>query len=488
MLEFIAAAGGSRTARRKRLLRGEPQAALDRRIRRGKPGRQFEALEGVGRACRRSGQGPVRRHGNPWRERAKLALAAQARGVGAGLDVEIGGATGDVSGGWRRSPARPCRLWRAACRAFRALWPAYRDLWAGRARLPSRPAGPRTCSHAQDRKQMRELSDAMAELLRDTRGALTSGHGLGLARSEALERVLGARRLQLFKDLKTQIDPGFLLNPGKILRAPRFDDAAFLRAPRESKPDSAAALSWGLGSSAACALEHVRRCSGLGHCRSAEHNFTCPSYAVTRDEHESPRGRANAMRLALSGQLGVDALGADAMLEAMRLCVSCKFCGVTCPHGVDIPKLKVEALAAARAMGGLPRAADMFARLPEFTDWARRRRLILALRDLLPGSAAHDRALDWHCGGPALAEMVRAAFQGAAGGAEPGAARDRRALRGHLQPLLRARKLARRDGRLERGRLRRRRLRGRRGRALLLRTHLLRCGLRRGSAPGSRNA
>ncbi len=92
-------------------------------------------------------------------------------------------------------------------------------------------------------------------------------------------------------------------------------------------------------------------------------------------------------RLALSGQLGEDALGADLMLEAMRLCVSCKFCGVTCPHGIDIPKLKIEALAAARGMGKLPRAAEIYARLPEFTDRARRWRLALALRDLVPSFA-----------------------------------------------------------------------------------------------------
>jgi FAD/FMN-containing dehydrogenase/Fe-S oxidoreductase len=257
---------------------------------------------------------------------------------------------------------------------------------AGRGCLQIRPV--LDLQQAQDRKTMRELSDAMAELLREHGGALTSGHGLGLARSEALERVLGPQRLQLFKDLKTQLDPGFLLNPGKILRAPNFDDTSFLRAPLETKPlDSPAALSWSGDTSAACALEHVRRCSGHGHCRSPDHNFTCPSYAATRDERDSPKGRANVARLALSGQLGADTLGGDLMLEAMRLCVSCKFCGATCPHGIDIPKLKVEALAAARAMGKLPRAAEIYARLPEFTDRARRWRWALALRDLAPAFA-----------------------------------------------------------------------------------------------------
>ena len=140
---------------------------------------------------------------------------------------------------------------------------------------------------------------------------MTSGYGLGLARSEALERTLSPEAIALFKDLKTQLDPGFLLNPGKILRAPNFDDGAFLRAPLEERHAAAAtALSWGADSSPA--MDHAGRCSGLGHCRSAEHNFTCPSYAVTRDERDSPRGRANVMRLALSGQLGEGALASHA--------------------------------------------------------------------------------------------------------------------------------------------------------------------------------
>ncbi len=255
---------------------------------------------------------------------------------------------------------------------------------AGRGCLQVRPM--LDLRHTLDRKRMRALSDAMAELLRAHEGVLTSGHGLGIARSEALERALGPEAIALFKDLKTQLDPGYLLNPGKILRAPRFDDGAFLRAPLEGeRAEASSELSWGSGSTPARALDHARRCSGLGLCRSAEHNFTCPSYAVTHDERDSPRGRANTMRLALSGQLGEGAAGSQPMLEAMSLCVSCKACGVACPFGIDIPKLKVEALAAARANGHRSRALDLFARLPEYTDRAARWRLLIAMRDLLPG-------------------------------------------------------------------------------------------------------
>ena len=72
----------------------------------------------------------------------------------------------------------------------------------------------------------------------------------------------------------------------------------------------------------------------------------CPSYRATRDEQHVTRGRANTLRLALSGQLGEDAFASDAMAETMKLCVSCKACKRECPTGVDMARMKIEVLAA----------------------------------------------------------------------------------------------------------------------------------------------
>jgi FAD/FMN-containing dehydrogenase/Fe-S oxidoreductase len=256
---------------------------------------------------------------------------------------------------------------------------------AGRGSLHVRPV--LNLRHAGDRKRMRQLGDEMAELICAHGGVLTGSHGIGLARSEALERKLGPEAAGLFAQLKAQLDPGFLLNPGRLLRAPRFDEPSLLRARREAKvlSDISISLAWGQPPSPARALDHARRCNGLALCRTAEPRFACPSFAVTRDERDSPRGRANSVRLALSGQLGEDALGSKEMAETMRLCVSCKACKAACPFGIDIPKMKIEALAAARAAGRTTRAADLLARLPAYTDRARRWRALLALRDLLPG-------------------------------------------------------------------------------------------------------
>ncbi len=256
---------------------------------------------------------------------------------------------------------------------------------AGRGALHVRPI--LNLRHPQDIERMRPLAGEMADLIKTYGGVLTSGHGIGIARSEALERRLGPEAIELFAQLKTQLDPEWMLNPGKILRAPRFDEVYLLRTPREIKAveDTPIALNMGASPSPSRTLAHASRCSGFSLCRSAEPGLACPSYNVTHDERDSPRGRANSVRLALSGQLGPKALGSPAMIEAMQSCVSCKACKTACPSGLDIPKMKVEALAAARADGWSSKALDWYARLPEYTDQARRWGALLALRDLLPG-------------------------------------------------------------------------------------------------------
>jgi FAD/FMN-containing dehydrogenase/Fe-S oxidoreductase len=241
--------------------------------------------------------------------------------------------------------------------------------------------------HADDVRRMRALGEEMAELLESCGGVLTAGRGVGIARGEALERQLGPDAVSLFAQLKSQLDPKWILNPGKILRAPRFDEASLLRAPRESRAleTTPISLTWGASASPSRALDNVRSCNGFSLCRTAETGVSCPSFNVTHDERDSPRGRANAVRLALSGQLGPGALGSAAMAGTMQLCVSCKACASACPFKIDIPKMKVETLAAARAQGATFEALDLYARLPEYTETARRWRLLLSLRDLLPG-------------------------------------------------------------------------------------------------------
>jgi Fe-S oxidoreductase len=110
----------------------------------------------------------------------------------------------------------------------------------------------------------------------------------------------------------------------------------------------------------------------------------CPSYRVTRDERDVTRGRANTLRLALTGQLGPDALASDEMVETLALCVSCKACRRECPTGVDMARMKIEVLAARAAKHGLTLHDRLVGFLPHYAPYAARWPWLANLRDCIP--------------------------------------------------------------------------------------------------------
>ena len=112
-------------------------------------------------------------------------------------------------------------------------------------------------------------------------------------------------------------------------------------------------------------------CNNNGHCRKFDAGTMCPSFRVTRDEVHLTRGRANTLRLALSGQLP-GALTSDAVAAAMDLCVSCKGCKRDCPTGVDMARMKIEVKSARRMSKGLSLRDRLIGNLPEIAPWARR--------------------------------------------------------------------------------------------------------------------
>jgi Fe-S oxidoreductase len=119
----------------------------------------------------------------------------------------------------------------------------------------------------------------------------------------------------------------------------------------------------------------------------------CPSYRVTRDEQHLTRGRANTLRLALSGQLGPDALTSRAMYETMDLCISCKGCKRECPTGVDMARMKIEFLAHYKARHGYTLRDRLIAHLPDYARAASRVPWLMNLRDRLPGAAQASEKL-----------------------------------------------------------------------------------------------
>ncbi len=218
-----------------------------------------------------------------------------------------------------------------------------------------------------DVTRLRTIAEAVHEVVRDYGGTHSGEHGDGLLRSEFLEPMLGKRLVRAFEEVKRTFDPNGMMNPGKIVDPPRMDDRTLFRYP----PGYAARplpvfLSWPDGG----ILTAVERCNDNGACRKSDPGVMCPSFRATADERHSTRGRANALRLALTGQLGGDALDAPEMAEAMSLCISCKGCKRECPTGVDMARLKLEWQHRRNLRHGVERRARFLADLPRTAPWA----------------------------------------------------------------------------------------------------------------------
>jgi hypothetical protein len=157
-----------------------------------------------------------------------------------------------------------------------------------------------------------------------------------------------------------------VLNPGKIVDPPEMDDRSLFRYPPDSRVnESKTVLDWSAYTGAGGGFQGaVEMCNNNGACRKLEGGVMCPSYRATRDERDVTRGRANTLRLAISGQLGPDALASDEMMETLKLCVSCKAIRHECPTGVDMAKMKIEVLAARAARHGLSLRERLVGHLP----------------------------------------------------------------------------------------------------------------------------
>jgi len=246
-----------------------------------------------------------------------------------------------------------------------------------------------------DVTRMRTIAEEVHEVVRDYGGTHSGEHGDGLLRSEFLEPMLGGRLVEAFREVKRTFDPAGLMNPGKIVDPPRMDDRTLFRYP----PGYAArplpvVLDW---TAEGGLLTAVERCNDNGACRKSDPGVMCPSFRATADERHSTRGRANAFRLALTGQLGPDAFDAPEMDEVMELCISCKGCKRECPTGVDMARLKLEWLhrrnrrrgvaLRERVLAGLPRSAPLASLVGPLLDAAGRFGPLRVLGEKLLGIA-----------------------------------------------------------------------------------------------------
>lgn len=278
-----------------------------------------------------------------------------------------------------------------------------------------------------DVRKMRAIAEAAFEMVREYKGSHSGEHGDGIVRSEFHGAMFGPQILKAFEEVKAAFDPETRLNHGKIVHAPKMDDRSLMRYPPgydfadlDTGHDWSAWPGKGGGFQGA-----VEMCNNNGACRKLAGGAMCPSYRVTRDERDVTRGRANTLRLALSGRLGKDALFSDEMAETMKLCVGCKACKRECPTGVDMARMKTEVLYQRGQKLGFGLRARLIAEMPRYARVAVALRGLIGLRNRVPALAALGERITGLARGRSLplfrgdffrdAEVGRAASPGKAG-------------------------------------------------------------------------
>lgn len=224
---------------------------------------------------------------------------------------------------------------------------------------------------------MTEMAHEAAELAHRFGGVMSGEHGDGLQRSELNEVIFGSELYQAMREFKAIFDPDKLMNPGKIVDAPPMTDNLRLGPvyqPIQIQTHLDFSREGGF-------MGAVEMCNGQAVCRKLGAGTMCPSYMATKDENDTTRGRANALRNALAGNIFEPGdFTTKATYEVMDLCISCKACKTECPSSVDMTKIKAEYLAHYYEANGTPRRAKFFSKVhtlsrlgstfAPFSNWA----------------------------------------------------------------------------------------------------------------------
>jgi FAD/FMN-containing dehydrogenase/Fe-S oxidoreductase len=224
-----------------------------------------------------------------------------------------------------------------------------------------------------DRQLFHDITAAVATLVKKYGGSLSGEHGDGRVRGPFIEQMIGPDNYDLLRQIKATWDPQHLFNPGKIIDVPPMtEDLRY--APDQETPEYSTAFDF---TAVGGILRLAEKCNGSGDCRKL--NFSggtmCPSYRATRNERDTTRGRANALREILTLNARDNPFAHPALDEAMDLCLSCKGCTAECPSNVDMATLKAEYLyqryqttgvpLRARAFGEIDRINGLLSRAPQ---------------------------------------------------------------------------------------------------------------------------
>lgn len=212
----------------------------------------------------------------------------------------------------------------------------------------------------EDVDQMMKIQSEVFPLVKKYGGSWSGEHGDGIVRGAYNREFFGETLYQAFTQIKALFDPEDRMNPGKIISPPPTDSNLRYDRGYQSLPLKTHFHYRDYGNM----LAAVEQCSGVGACRKTLGGVMCPSYMATRDELHSTRGRANALRLVMTGQLGSEGLASPELASAMELCLACTGCKGECPNGVDMARLKAEVMQAHQHKNGTSLRTRLFANLP----------------------------------------------------------------------------------------------------------------------------
>lgn len=215
-----------------------------------------------------------------------------------------------------------------------------------------------------DREVLRKIGESMARLVKKYKGSLSGEHGDGRVRGEFIPLMIGEKNYALLREVKHTWDPNGIFNPGKIVDAPPMNTSLRYEAGQQNKTfDTVLEFNDGI-------LRAAEKCNGSGDCRRLDFagGTMCPSYRATRDEKDSTRARANALREFLTHSEKANPFDQKELYEVMDLCLSCKGCTSECPSNVDVSSMKAEFLHQYYKSHGVPFRAKVFANIAQINQ------------------------------------------------------------------------------------------------------------------------
>ena len=212
---------------------------------------------------------------------------------------------------------------------------------------------------AEDVVLFRKITTDVAKLVKKYKGSMSGEHGDGIVRAEFIPLMIGDANYEILKRIKSAFDSENIFNPHKIVDAYPMDKNLRYEADR-IEPKIETLLDF---SSSEGILREAEKCNGSGDCRKLPEfgGTMCPSFRATRNEKDTTRARANALREFLTHSEKANKFNHEELKEVFDLCLSCKACASECPSSVNVASLKAEFQYQYQKANGVPFRTKLFA-------------------------------------------------------------------------------------------------------------------------------